>query len=107
SSSLEAPGSNAETAMTYRISYRRHLAGAITIAAVMFNAATAAAQSPEPQSRIVAGIDEAVKALDKSPKLKKWSPEKKKQLVEFVLGNTLFVMAHEMGHALISEMNKP
>ena len=35
------------------------------------------------------------------------SPEAKRQLVEFVLGNTLFVMAHEMGHALMYEMNMP
>ena len=93
--------------MTHRISYRRHFAGAMTVAALMVNAPTASAQSPEPQSRIVAGIDEAVKALDKSPRAKKLSPQAKKQLVEFVVGNTLFVMAHEMGHALISEMNMP
>ena len=27
--------------------------------------------------------------------------------MEFVIGNTLFVMAHEMGHGLINEMNMP
>ena len=35
------------------------------------------------------------------------SPQEKRQLVEFVIGNTLFVMAHEMGHGLINEMNMP
>ena len=45
--------------------------------------------------------------MDKSPRLKKMSATKKKELVEFVLGNTLFVMSHEMGHILISEMSLP
>jgi hypothetical protein len=93
--------------MTDRISYRRHLAGAITVAALIVNAPTATAQPTQQQSQIVSGIDEAVKALDKSPRLKKMSPQAKRQLVEFVVGNTLFVMAHEMGHGLINEMNMP
>ena len=66
-----------------------------------------AQQVPPLQSRSVAAIDEAVQALDSLPRYKKMPTQAKKQLVEFVLGNTLFVMAHEMGHALISEMNMP
>src|SRR5688572_27839146 len=69
-------------AMTHRISYRRHLAGAMTVAAALLvNAPTASAQPSERQARIAAGMDEAVKALDSSPKLKKMSPQAKKQLV--------------------------
>jgi Putative metallopeptidase len=94
-------------AMTHRITYRRHLTGAIAVAALMINAPTATAQLSESQQRIVAGIDEAVKALDNSPRHKKKPPQAKKQLIEFVVGNILFVLAHEMGHALISEMNMP
>jgi hypothetical protein len=93
--------------MTHWISYRRHLTGPMVVVALIVNAPTASAQLTEQQARIAAGIDEAVKAVDGVPKLKKMSPQAKKQLVEFVVGNTLFVMAHEMGHALISEMNMP
>jgi hypothetical protein len=93
--------------MARRISYRRPLIGALAVAALMVSAPAALAQQPDAQARIRAGIDEAVQALDSQPRLKKMSPQAKKQLVEFVLGNTLFVMAHEMGHALISEMNMP
>jgi len=93
--------------MRNRTSYRRHLTGAMIIAALTVNAPAAIGQPTQQQSRIVSGIDEAVKALDSSPRLKKLSPEKKKELVEFVLGNTLFVLAHEMGHGLINEMNMP
>ena len=93
--------------MTYRISYRRHLTGAMTVAALMVNVPTATAQLTQQQSQIASGIDEAVKALDSVPRLKKLSPQRRRQLVEFVIGNTLFVMAHELGHGLINEMNLP
>src|SRR5262249_55068113 len=53
------------------------------------------------------GIDEAVKALDDVPRLKRLSPRAKRELVEFVTGNTLFVVAHEFGHGVINELNIP
>jgi hypothetical protein len=96
--------------------YRGYLAGALTTAALIATMTAASAQptqqaqqaqQPQQQSRLVSGIDEAVKALDSVPRLKKLSPEAKRSLVEFVLGNTLFVLAHEMGHGLINEMNMP
>ena len=94
--------------MKHRISYRRHLTGAMTAAALIVAAPMAVAQqTPEQQAKFRAGIDEAVKALDNAPQTKKMSPQAKRELVEFVLGNTLFVMAHEMGHALMYEMNMP
>jgi hypothetical protein len=81
------------------------LAGAMTIAALMVSAPMASAQPTAQQSRIVSAIDDAVKALDSLPKKNVAAGER--QLVEFVIGNTMFVMAHEMGHALINEMNMP
>jgi hypothetical protein len=84
------------------------LVGAMTAAALIVAAPMAVAQqASEQQARFRAAIDEAVKALDTAPKTKKMSPQAKRELVEFVLGNTLFVMAHEMGHALMYEMNMP
>jgi|SoiMethySBSTD1v2_1073268.scaffolds.fasta_scaffold272675_2 hypothetical protein len=93
--------------MVQQISYRRHMIGAMTAAALIISAPTAIAQPSEQLAKFRAGIDEAVKALDSQPKLKKLPAQEKRLLVEFVLGNTLFVLAHEMGHALISEMNMP
>ena len=63
--------------MTYRISYRRHLTGAMTVAALIVNVPTATAQPTQQQSQIASGIDEAVKALDSLPRLKKLSPQRK------------------------------
>ena len=93
--------------MTYRISYRWHLIGAMIVAALTINVPMATAQLTQQQSQILSGIDKAVEAIDKSPRMKTMSPQAKRQLVEFIVGNTLFVMAHEMGHALINQMDMP
>jgi hypothetical protein len=93
--------------VTYPLSYRRHLASALTAAALFVNVPTATAQTAQEQAQFASGMDEAVKALDTVPRLKDLSPRVKRQLVEFVTGNTLFVVAHEMGHGLINEMNMP
>ena len=93
--------------------YRRSSTAAIAAAAFLVAKPVTAQQTPPPAqpppgpSKIVAGIDEAVKALDHIPRLKKLSPQAKKALVEFIVGNTLFVLGHEMGHGVINEMNMP
>src|SRR5262245_5336146 len=87
--------------------WRRHLIGAMAAAAIVFTAPAATAQPATPDAKFAAAIDEAVKGLDGIPRLKKLSPEKKKQLVEFVIGNTLFVLTHELGHGVINEFNMP
>ena len=81
--------------------------GALIVAALIVNVPPATAQLAQQKAQIASGIDEAVKALDTVPRLKELSPEAKRQLVEFVTGNTLFVVAHELGHGLINEMHMP
>lgn len=76
----------------------------MTAAALVVAALPASAQTPEQKSRISSGIEEAVQSLDRVPRLKALSPEKKRALVEFAVGNTLFVMGHEMGHVVINEL---
>jgi hypothetical protein len=92
--------------MTQRIWYPRQLAGAIAVAGLMVSAPIAAAQSPSGQ-RTLGGIDEAIQALDQSPQVRSMSRQARKELVEFAVGNTLFVLAHELGHLVIEEMGLP
>ena len=75
--------------------------------ALIVNVPPATAQLAQQKAQIVSGIDKAVEALDAVPRLKELSPQAKRQLVEFVTGNTLFVVAHELGHGLINEMHIP
>ena len=95
--------------------YRGYLMAVMTVAALTVNVPAAPAQEPQQQStqppqgvsQTVGAIDEAVKALDNIPRFKKLSPQAKKALVEFIIGNTLFVLSHEVGHGVISEMDLP
>jgi hypothetical protein len=53
-------------------------------------------------------VDAVVLALRESdPQFKSHSPEAAQGLVEFVSGNMLFVLLHELGHAVITQMGLP
>jgi hypothetical protein len=45
--------------------------------------------------------------LANEPRLRGLSPQKRQERVEFVVGNLLYVLAHELGHAVISELDLP
>jgi hypothetical protein len=55
------------------------------------------------QARIV----EVARSLQSEPNLKNLSEPQRIARVEFVLGNTFFILLHEMGHVHISEMKLP
>jgi len=50
-------------------------------------------------------IDETVRAIADEPRLKHLSSQQRQALTEFVIGNMLFVAAHEVGHGIIAEMD--
>jgi len=79
----------------------------MALAVLIANVATATAQPTQQQPPIVSRMDQAVNAIGSLPRMKKMSMPAKKGLVEFVMGNTMFVMAHELGHGLINELNMP
>jgi hypothetical protein len=54
-----------------------------------------------------AGVDEAARMAAEVPYLKHLPVRQRQAHVEFVFGNILFVAAHELGHALVSEMKLP
>jgi Putative metallopeptidase len=55
-------------------------------------------------ARFQAGLDQAADMAKEISWLQDLSPEQRKDLIEFVAGNLLFTLAHELGHALITEM---
>src|SRR6266436_2435982 len=66
------------------------------------------AQSPPSDGQqFQARIDAAVLALGNNPRFKKISPQMRQQITEFVIGNTLFAMLHELGHAAVGELGLP
>src|SRR5262249_55170373 len=63
--------------------------------------------APSEAAQYQARIDEAARMLASHPSLKNVPPQKRQQLVEFVGGNVLFALVHEMAHALVHEMDLP
>lgn len=52
-------------------------------------------------------MDKAVKTMDSDPRMKKMPMNQRISIMEFVAGNLVFVLQHEMGHAQISERKLP
>jgi len=69
----------------------------------LFFCGSASAQSPSFHQR----VEELARTLQNSPRLKTLSEQQRIERVEFVIGNTLFVLLHEMGHVIIAEMKLP
>jgi hypothetical protein len=70
----------------------------------MFAIKSVLAQQPAPpDEKLRAKLDDAALVLD-SPRLKGLSPRNRQALVEFVAGNMLFVLLHELAHAAVAEM---
>jgi hypothetical protein len=75
-------------------------AGLLAALIVPLLAGPAAAQQGAFQGK----LDAAVSALDRYPRFKGLSPEHRELIAEFMAGNTLFVMLHELSHAATSQM---
>ena len=78
----------------------------IAIVAGALCAPQAHAQSTRPPP-LELRMDDATSALDMNPRLRNLTREQRHAIVEFVTGNTLFVLLHEFGHTVISEMGLP
>jgi Putative metallopeptidase len=75
---------------------------------VFFVAAPVMAQQAEPaQTTLGQRIEVAAKAALNSPRLRGLTEQQRIDRVEFVAGNTLVLLSHELGHALIAEMHLP
>src|SRR5260221_3277975 len=52
-------------------------------------------------------IRDYAKFVAQHPRIKNLSEEQREKLIEFVAGNMLFVLLHELGHAAMHEMGLP
>jgi hypothetical protein len=64
------------------------------------------AQSAPPQT-FHERLEELARAPQNNPRLKNLSEQQRLDRLEFVVGNTLFALLHEMGHVAIDEMKLP
>jgi hypothetical protein len=63
--------------------------------------------TPADFERFRTRIDEAVRAVGNNSRLKGIPPDRREQLAEFVSGNMLFVLLHELGHTAIGQLDLP
>jgi len=75
---------------------------------VFIGLAEAGAQpTPADFEKFKARIDDAVRAVGNHPQLKGIPPNRREQLAEFVSGNMLFVLLHELAHTTIGDLDLP
>jgi Putative metallopeptidase len=94
------------TPMKLRILRRQRIALLLSFALVLV-AKPVLAQSPPSEQPLQARIDAAAVALGSNPRFKKTSLKFRQEIMEFVIGNILFAMLHELGHAAADEMGLP
>lgn len=76
--------------------------------ALLAGASHSAAQSLQEEAQAYEErVDRAARMLEGHPRLKNLPHERRRDIVEFVTGNMLFALLHEMGHAHITEMGLP
>jgi hypothetical protein len=90
-----------------RLLRRRHILPLLLLI-LMFATEQIFAQSAPYDSETFQGrIDAAALALGGNPRFKSRSPTYRQKLAEFVSGNILFVLCHEVAHAAMTQMGLP
>jgi len=93
--------------MKSRLLWRRHVLLLLAFV-LMFSTGPAFTQSaPSDPAGFQARIDAAALALGSNPRFKRLSPKARQQLAEFVAGNVLFVLLHELAHTTTTQMGLP
>jgi Putative metallopeptidase len=68
---------------------------------------TCAQTAPSASERFQARISEVARSLQNDPQLRKLSQQEREKLAEFVIGNMLFALLHELAHTATDEFDLP
>jgi hypothetical protein len=93
--------------MRSRMLRRHHILLPLLLAAMLIAGRVFAQPAPAQPEALQARIDAAAAALEKNPRFKSLSPQYRQVIAEFMAGNTLFVLLHELAHAATSQMQIP
>jgi hypothetical protein len=86
---------------------RQHILLPLLFAGTLVTGPLFAQPAPAPPGPLQARTDAAAAALEKNPRFKSLSPQYRQVIAEFMAGNTLFVLLHELAHAASSQMQMP
>jgi hypothetical protein len=84
---------------------RVHFTLPIVLAVIISAAPSAQAEQAGPS--LEQRVNESVRMLANEPRFKGISDEERRARIEFVTGNVLYALVHEVGHMLIQEMGLP
>jgi hypothetical protein len=87
------------------LAWLRRSAAALAFVALSGGLLRAGAPVDDPDCE--ARLEAAIEAISTHPRVKDWPREKLKATTEFAVGNMLFVLLHEAGHGLISDLGLP
>jgi hypothetical protein len=77
-------------------------------AGALFGGGSSSAQTqPSTQTTIQERVNGVARSLQSNPKLKKLTETQRENVVNFVVGNMLFVMLHELGHGAVEQFKIP
>jgi putative metallopeptidase DUF4344 len=93
--------------MRSRLLRRQHILLPLLFAAMFTTRPVFPQPAPAQPAALQARIDAAAAALEKNPRFKSLSPQYRQVIAEFMAGNTLFVLLHELAHAATSQMQMP
>ena len=93
--------------MRSRLLRRRHILLPLLFAAMFTPGPLSAQPAPTEPGILQARSDAAALALEKNPRFKNLSPRYRQVIAEFVAGNMLFVLLHELAHAATSQLQIP
>ena len=79
----------------------------LLVSCTLLNVSALAQPEASESEQLQQRIDAATTALTRDPHLANVPHDKLQGVVEFVAGNTLVVLLHERGHALIDDMQIP
>ena len=89
------------------ILWRQQIALLLSLTLVLVAKPVLAQSPPSGRQQLQARIDAAAVALGSNPRFKKTSLKFRQEIMQFVIGNILFAMLHELGHAAVDEMGLP
>ena len=104
---MKANAANAEPAATFRPMLTRRASAAVGLLALTLGATPALAAEAVSKETLEQRVVETARVIEKHRHYRNMSPERVERGVEFVTGNILFVISHESGHALVSELEIP
>ena len=62
---------------------------------------------PSLEAGLGAGLDAAERELANDPRFKHQTEQQRRDSIEFIVGNVIFAVVHEIGHMLVSELTLP